>query len=119
MGLPLVVARREAKISEGSTVSINYFSGSYDRIQKMSMSKRAIAPNSKIIVIDDFMRGGGSVSGIKEMAAEFDSKVINVGVAIAVRNVENRKIKDFASLVELGKVDYENKTIELFPSAIL
>lgn len=119
MGLPLVVARREAKISEGSTVSINYFSGSYDRIQKMSMSKRAIAPNSKIIVIDDFMRGGGSVSGIKEMAAEFDSEVINVGVAIAVRNVENRKIKDFASLVELGKVDYENKTIELFPSAIL
>ena len=35
MNLPLVIIRREAKVSEGSTVSINYFSGSYDRVQKI------------------------------------------------------------------------------------
>ena len=38
LNIPLVVIRREAKVSEGSTVSINYFSGSYDRVQKMSLS---------------------------------------------------------------------------------
>ena len=35
LNLPLIIIRREAKVSEGSTVSINYFSGSYDRVQKM------------------------------------------------------------------------------------
>lgn len=114
MGLPMVVARREAKISEGSTVSINYFSGSYDRIQKMSLSKRAITPHSKVIVIDDFMRGGGSVNGISEMIREFDSEVVAVGVAIAVQNVEKRKVKDYISFVEIGEVDNENKHIEVF-----
>ena len=59
LGLPLVVIRREAKYSEGSTVSINYFSGTNERIQKMSIAKRAVEPGSKAIVIDDFMRGGG------------------------------------------------------------
>lgn len=114
MGLPLVVARREAKISEGSTVSINYFSGSYDRIQKMSMSKRAMKPNSKVIVIDDFMRGGGSINGITEMINEFGSEVSGVGVAIAVKDVANRKIKDFECLVQLGDVDFDSKKIEIF-----
>lgn len=115
MGLPLVVARREAKISEGSTVSINYFSGSYDRIQKMSMSKRAIKPNSKVIIVDDFMRGGGSINGLSEMVNEFGSEISAIGVAIAVKDVKNRKVKDFECLVQLGKVDFESKKIELFP----
>lgn len=116
LGLPLVVARREAKISEGSTVSINYFSGSYDRIQKMSMSKRSIKPNSRVIAIDDFMRGGGSINGITEMIGEFNSKVVGVGVAIAVDEVKNRKIKDFECLVKLKDVDFDSKQIIALPA---
>ena len=37
----------------------------------MSMSKRAIAPGAKVLIIDDFMRGGGSIVGISEMIGEF------------------------------------------------
>jgi Acetyl-CoA hydrolase len=55
LDLPLVIIRREAKVSEGSTVSINYFSGSYDRVQKMSIAKRAVEPGSSALIIDDFM----------------------------------------------------------------
>ena len=85
MNLPLVVVRREAKYSEGSTVSINYFSGSYDRIQKMSISKRAVSQNKRAIIIDDFMRGGGSLKGVSEILSEFDIDVVGAGVAIASR----------------------------------
>ena len=38
LDLPLIVIRRETKISEGATVSINYFPGSSERLQKMSIS---------------------------------------------------------------------------------
>ena len=82
LNLPLVIIRREAKVSEGSTVSINYFSGSYDRVQKMSISKRAIVPGSKAIIIDDFMRGGGSTRGIADILSEFDVSVVGTGIAI-------------------------------------
>lgn len=116
LNLPLVIIRREAKVSEGSTVSINYFSGSYDRIQRMSMSKRAITPGARVLVIDDFMRGGGSISGIKEIIGEFDSTVVGVGVAIAGIEPQKKKISDYTSIVFLGDIDQEKKEICVLPN---
>jgi purine operon repressor len=116
LNLPLVVIRREAKISEGSTVSINYFSGSYDRIQRMSMSKRAITSGSKVLVIDDFMRGGGSVVGISEMVQEFGSTVCGVGVAIASVVPEKKKVDDYTCLVYIDDIIKEDKSIRLIPN---
>ena len=116
LNLPLVIIRREAKISEGSTLSINYFSGSYDRIQRMSMSKRAIRPESKVLIIDDFMRGGGSISGISEIVGEFNSTVAGVGVAIAGLTPEKKKIDEYTSLVFLGEIDQAKRTVRVLPN---
>lgn len=113
MNLPLVVVRREAKVSEGSTVSINYFSGSYDRIQRMSLSKRAIANGSRVLIIDDFMRGGGSVVGISEIVGEFGGTVVGVGVAIASLKPEEKKVKDYTCLVYIDDIAPDAKTINL------
>lgn len=116
LNLPLVVIRREAKISEGSTVSINYFSGSYDRVQKMSCSKRSVKPGSKAIIIDDFMRGGGSTKGIAEILSEFDVTVVGAGIAIASILPEKKRIEDYTPIVYLGTIDEENRIIEAFPN---
>ena len=116
LNLPLIVIRREARISEGSTVSINYFSGSYDRLQKMSMSKRSIKPDSKVLIIDDFMRGGGSVTGISEMVGEFGCEVVGIGIAIVAKEPEQKKISDYSGLIYLGEVSSEKKVIEAFPN---
>lgn len=117
LNLPLVIIRREAKVSEGSTVSINYFSGSYDRVQKMSIAKRAVVPGSKAIIIDDFMRGGGSTKGIADILAEFELTVVGTGIAIASVTPEKKKISDYTAIVFLGEVDEERKTIETFPNS--
>ncbi len=111
--LPLVVVRRESRISEGSTVSINYFSGSTDRIQKLSLAKRAVEPGKKAIVIDDFMRAGGSIKGIIDVLAEFDVKVVGTGVVIASVEPIKKVIDDYYPLLYLGHVDEEKKTIEV------
>ena len=95
LNLPLVVVRREAKVSDGSTISINFFSGSADRIQKMSLSKRAIKPGSRAIIIDDFMRGGGSVKGMQDMLSEFDARTVGVGVVIVAGRDEKKKIGNY------------------------
>lgn len=113
LGLPLVVIRREAKYSEGSTVSINYFSGTNERIQKMSIAKRAVTPGSRAIIIDDFMRGGGSLKGIKDILGEFDVETVGIGVALESRFPERKKVTDYTSIIIIEDIDEENKTIRL------
>lgn len=113
LNLPLVVARRESRFSEGSTVSINYFSGSTDRIQKLSLAKRAVEPGKKAIVIDDFMRAGGSIKGIIDVLLEFDIEVVGSGVVIAALQPKKKVIDDYYPLLYLGKVDEQQKTIEI------
>lgn len=116
LNIPLVVIRREARISEGSTVSINYFSGSYDRLQKMSMSKRAIKSGAKVLIIDDFMRGGGSVTGITEMIGEFGGTVVGVGIAIVASEPAVKKVENYSSVITLGRVSSEERIIEAVPT---
>lgn len=116
LNIPLVVIRREAKVSEGSTVSINYFSGSYDRVQKMSLSKRAVTPGAKALVIDDFMRGGGSSQGIRDILSEFDVSVCGTGIAIAAIEPEKKRIEEYSSIVYLGEVSQEAQFVRVEPN---
>lgn len=116
LNLPLVIIRREPKFSEGSTVSINYFSGPDQRVQKMSIAKRAVKPGSKAIVIDDFMRGGGSIKGIREILSEFEIETVATGIAIISAKPEKKKVDSFVHLVTLEEVDDFEKTISVSPN---
>ena len=115
LGLPLVIIRREAKYSEGSTVSINYFSGTGtdEHIHKMSIAKRAVRPGSKAIVIDDFMRGGGSLKGIQDILGEFDVETVAVGVALESRLPERKKISNYTSVLIIDDIDEDNRIISV------
>lgn len=116
LNLPLVVIRRESKISEGSTLSINYFSGTNQQIQKMSLSKRAVTPGNKALVIDDFMRAGGSIKGIHDILEEFNISVVATGVVIASKTPANKKVSNYMPLIYLDNVDFENKAVEISPN---
>lgn len=116
LNIPVIVIRRETKISEGATVSINYFPGSSERLQKMSISKRAAAPGSKVLIIDDFMRGGGSIKGICEIFSEVDIEVVGKGVAIVNIEPKKKKVDDYFPIVRLGKVDETTKKVTVIPN---
>lgn len=115
LNLPLVVVRREAKVTEGPAVSITYVSGSSGRIQTMSLPKRAIEKGSKVIFIDDFMKAGGTAKGISELMAEFGAEVVGNGVFISTNEPELKLIKEYTTLLKLNKVDGANKYIEIIP----
>lgn len=118
LNIPMVVVRREPKYSEGSTVSINYFSGSYERIQKMSISKRAVKNGSSAIIIDDFMRGGGSLKGLTEILSEFNIEVRGAGVAMASREPEKKKISSYFPIIYLDDIDEEDRVIKASPNPL-
>ena len=75
LNLPVVVIRKDNKVTEGSTVSINYVSGSSRKIETMVLSKRTLAENSNVLVVDDFMRAGGSINGVMNLMNEFKAQV--------------------------------------------
>ena len=119
LNLPLAVIRHESKVSEGSSININYFSGSADRLQQMSISKKGIKPGSRVLIIDDFMRGGGSILGILNMLREFDAQPVGTGVVVVAGGRENKKISDFVPLLILDDRGKDKPVIEINPEMLV
>lgn len=117
LGVQLVVVRHENKVTEGSTVSINYVSGSSKRIKNMIVSKKAIKPSSKCVFIDDFMKAGGTAMGIMNLVKEFDSDLIGIGVLVDNIQSQKKLVQNSISIVEFDGIDEENN-IKLSPSEL-
>ena len=79
----------------------------------MSIAKRAVEPGSKAVIIDDFMRGGGSLKGIEDILGEFDVETVGVGVALESRLPEKKKISGYTSVLIIDDIDEENKKISI------
>lgn len=111
LGVQLVIVRRDNKVTEGPTVTINYVSGSTGRIQNMSLSKKSLRKESKCIYVDDFMKSGGTALGIEELLKEFDSELL--GMAVLIDNIEaNKKLVDgYVSVVDFEGIDDQGKAI--------
>jgi len=116
LGCPIVVATRDGQITEGPSVSINYVAASSRRIQTMSLPKRGIKEGSRALIIDDFMKGGGTARGMVQLLKEFNVDVIGIGVVIATREPQNKMVSDYTSLMVLEEVAEEEKRIKLTPS---
>ncbi|WP_053955544.1 pur operon repressor [Inediibacterium massiliense] len=116
LNVPLIILRRDSKVTEGSTVSINYLSGSTGKIQTMSISKRAIKNGANVIIIDDFMKAGGTAKGMMDMMREFEANVVGIGVMIATKEPENKVVKDYIPLLVLEKVDELNEKVYIHPN---
>ncbi|MDP5276942.1 pur operon repressor [Chengkuizengella axinellae] len=117
LNLPVVIVRRDNKVTEGSAVSINYVSGSNKKIRMMTLSRRALKEQSKVLIIDDFMKAGGTVQGMKDLLEEFNAKVVGVGVFVesSEEGVEEHLITDYVSLAKLTSVDLKTKKITVCP----
>ncbi|MBA2176989.1 pur operon repressor [Halobacillus locisalis] len=120
LNVPVVIARRDPKVTEGSTVSINYVSGSTRKIQTMVLTKRSLKQGSKVCIIDDFMKAGGTINGMKNLLKEFEAEVVGIGVlAEAEDEDEERVVEDYLSLVQIMNADDRKQTIEVRPGNLL
>ena len=117
LNLPVVIVRRDNRVTEGSAVSINYVSGSTKRIQTMSLARRALKEESRVLIVDDFMRAGGTIKGMMDLLQEFRAHVRGVGVFVESGevDVEEHLVDDYVSLAKLTSVDSKTKKITLQP----
>ncbi|ABR46391.1 purine operon repressor, PurR [Alkaliphilus metalliredigens QYMF] len=119
MNLPLVILRRDNKVTEGSTVSINYISGSSDKISRMSLSRRALKPGARVIIIDDFMKAGGTAKGMIDMMKEFEVEVEGIGVLIATKEPRKKLVDEYVPLLILEDIGESQGKIDVVPNPII
>ncbi|GGK01089.1 Pur operon repressor [Lentibacillus kapialis] len=114
LNVPVVIVRRDPKVTEGSSVSINYVSGSSRKIQTMVLPKRSLRDGANVCIIDDFMKAGGTINGMTSLLGEFNAKVQAIGVLAEADDEEDeREVDSFTSLVKIKNVNMKQKTIEV------
>ncbi|HEY4600556.1 MAG TPA: pur operon repressor, partial [Cerasibacillus sp.] len=120
LNVPVVIVRRDPKVTEGSSVSINYVSGSTGKIQTMVLSKRSLQAGNRVCIVDDFMKAGGTINGMINLLSEFDAELAAIGVLAEADDLEeDRVIEDYVSLVKLAEVDQRKKSIQVQPGNYL
>lgn len=115
LNLPVVIVRRDNRVTEGSAVSINYVSGSTKRIQTMTLGRRALKEESNVLIVDDFMRAGGTIQGMIDLLREFNATVQGVGVFVESAEVDEHLIEDYVSIAKLAGVDPKTRQITIVP----
>ncbi len=114
LGVPLVIARRSSKAYEGSAVNINYVSGS-GSIETMSLSRRSVKEGQKCLIVDDFLKGGGTAKGMVDLMHEFGVEVIGQTFVMSTAKPLKKRITGEKSLMVL-EMDAENETAHVKPA---
>jgi purine operon repressor len=95
--LPVVLLRRDNRLSEGSSLSINYLSGSSHRIQSMSIAQRSPVRNAPVLFVDDFLKAGGTARAASDLLSELGARIVGVGVLVATREPSPKLIDGISS----------------------
>ncbi|WP_105616710.1 pur operon repressor [Vallitalea okinawensis] len=113
---PMIVIRKSARLTEGTTIQMNYITGSSRRIQTMAVPKKAIPKGSKVLFVDDFMKAGGTAKGVTDLMKECEAEVVGIGVVMTTAEPREKLINNYQSLVVLENVDDVNQVINVYPS---
>ena len=114
LGVPLVIARRASKVYEGSAVNINYVSGS-GAIGTMSLSRRAVKEGSRCLIVDDFLKGGGTAKGMVDLMREFNATVVGTAFVMSTAKPLKKRITGEKSLMVM-EIDAEAETAHVKPA---
>ena len=115
LNVPLIIARRDSRAYEGSAVKISYLSGNGVDLETMALSRRAVRSGQKALIVDDFMKGGGTLQGMKEIMDEFQAKVVGACVLIDTAKSPAQKL-GVRSLVTLKGFADDNARAIVEPS---
>ena len=110
---PVITIRRDNKVTEGTTVAINYVSGSTKKIETMILSKRSLNNHSKVILVDDFMRGGGVLTGMESLMNEFDVEVIGKVILTQCYDSPREHENDYLYLSKIENIDEFNGSFDV------
>lgn len=118
LNIPMIVVRKSARLTEGTTIQMNYVAGSSRRINTMAIAKRSIPKGAKVLFfVDDFMKAGGTAKGITDLMKELEAEVIGIAVVMATKEPSEKLIKDYYALLEFDGIDEREEKINIYRRA--
>ncbi len=96
----MVLLRRDHRLSEGSSLSINYLSGSSRHVQSMSLARRAPVRGGRVLFVDDFMQAGGTARAAQDLLSDFGAHVVGVGVLVATSQPQQKLVDQYSAIFE-------------------
>lgn len=119
LDVPFVTARKRSKVTEGATVSVNYISSSLSRVAKMELPTRALQEGANVLIVDDFMKGGGTLTGMEELVKEFEGSISGICVLCEADFDKEKLVDNYLSLVKISKIDTQKRIILAEPGNFL
>ena len=116
LGVPLVIARRSSKVYEGSAVNINYVSGSGGHIETMSLSRRAVKEGQRALIVDDFLKAGGTAKGMIDLMGEFNVEVVGTAFVMSRNQSQPRLISGEKALLTMDMQGSDASTLTIKPA---
>lgn len=104
-GIPMPVTRQESTVAEGAMLSVAFESGSHRGVQSMSLPRRSLSQGARVLIVDDFLRAGGTLRGLGDLLAEFSATVVGTVVLIESQKPTNKLVDGYVSIVKLGEAD--------------
>lgn len=99
LNVPVALIRRSNRVTEGATTSVNYISGSSSKINTMYLSRRINLTKKNVLIIDDFMKGGGTAKGMFNLMEEVGARVIGICVILATKTPPEKLVDDYSPLL--------------------
>ena len=85
----------------------------------MSLSRRAVKEGQRALIVDDFMRAGGTARGMVDMMREFSVTVVGVCVLAATSEPAKKRIDGVKSLLVIDGTDEATGTAIIRPASWL
>ncbi|MDO4680731.1 MAG: pur operon repressor [Aerococcus sp.] len=120
LNVPFVTVQRDIDQTEGSTVSVNYVSGHSpnETVQKMLLTKNSLPRGSRVLLVDDFMNSGGTLTGMLGLIQEFDSTCVG-GIVLGELADDKEEITfPYQSLVVIEKTPDNHSVSAVRPGSL-
>jgi purine operon repressor len=69
-----------------------------------------------VLVVDDFMKAGGTAKGLIDLMQEFEAEVVGFAVLIVTAEPKEKLIQDYVALLELKEIAQDGSQIVIQPS---
>lgn len=116
LGVPLVIARHMSNMYEGTAVNINYETASAGHVETMSLSRRAVQAGQKALIVDDFLRGGGTAQGMTDLMREFGVEVAGMAFVMATATPLHKRVSGEKSLMVMDVTAGEPESLTVRPA---
>lgn len=111
MNVKLVILKKQnSKILNGEVYQTTVHSFTKDTDYELTLSKKYIDKNDKVLLIDDFLANGEAAMGVARIIDEAGAKLTGIGIVIEKSFQPGRKILetkgyDVYSLARISKLD--------------